>query len=364
MEDILVTTTNSLDGWKIKKYIGPVSAHIVIGTNVFKDFASAFTDFWGGHSRSYERTISSMYAEAIEQLKNKAYDIRGNCIIGLKVDVDEISGKGKDMFMITAVGTAVAAENMDPQYEKDFSKKVDMVRADDVAILHQKKLAIAAAEENRLEMSDDTWAFITKNKVHEVFPYVLIKWRTSFDWSRDDKPQYDQFYRNLLAYVNSWNNNVKLSIIYDTLIKENKNLINPVSSLIGDLRLLNLELVKQKLESSDFDTQKRMLIPLFYDKPFYVTHDIRALEEIKTIIENTFRERGTWSTKKQLFSSKEKDVWNCECGKQNNNNEYCDNCYKDIYGFNRTEAKPKEAIECINAKIELISEILGTDNIS
>jgi hypothetical protein len=33
--------------------------------------------------------------------------MEANAIIGLKVDFDEISGKGKSMFMMSALGTAV-----------------------------------------------------------------------------------------------------------------------------------------------------------------------------------------------------------------------------------------------------------------
>ena len=47
-KDILVVTTSSLDGIKIKKYIKPVSAHIVTGTNLFSDFMGGLSDVFGG----------------------------------------------------------------------------------------------------------------------------------------------------------------------------------------------------------------------------------------------------------------------------------------------------------------------------
>ncbi|WP_293884432.1 hypothetical protein, partial [Sphingobacterium sp. UBA1498] len=39
--------------------------------------------------------------------KQRAQAIRADAIIGLSVDIDEISGKGSQMFMITAVSTPV-----------------------------------------------------------------------------------------------------------------------------------------------------------------------------------------------------------------------------------------------------------------
>lgn len=37
-KDILVITTSSAEGLKIKKHLKPFSAHIVAGTNLFSDF--------------------------------------------------------------------------------------------------------------------------------------------------------------------------------------------------------------------------------------------------------------------------------------------------------------------------------------
>ena len=52
-----------------------------------------------------------MYNECLEKLARKAKWYNANCIVGLKVDFDEISGGGKSMFMINMVGTAVSIED-------------------------------------------------------------------------------------------------------------------------------------------------------------------------------------------------------------------------------------------------------------
>lgn len=109
-KDILVITTSSADGLKVKRYLKPVSSHIVAGTNFFSDFLGSFSDVFGGRSSSYQRQLTSLYNEAIEHIKVAAYEIGANCIMGLNIDMDEISGKGKSMFMLTAIGTAVILE--------------------------------------------------------------------------------------------------------------------------------------------------------------------------------------------------------------------------------------------------------------
>src|SRR6267378_5006770 len=109
-KDILVVTTSSIEGLKIKSYLRPVSAHIVAGTNLFSDFLGGLTDVFGGRSQTYQKQLTSLYNEAIYRLKFTAYELGANCIVGLSVDMDEISGKGKSMFMLTALGTAVVIE--------------------------------------------------------------------------------------------------------------------------------------------------------------------------------------------------------------------------------------------------------------
>ena len=62
--------------------------------------------------------------------------------------------------------------------------------------------------------------------------------------------------------------------------------------------------------------------------------------------------------KKQLLSSKEKEVWTCECSKTNDMDAYCSGCGQDIYGFKQTEVNASTAQDFIGQKIELISEYI------
>ncbi len=44
--EFIMSTTNTIEGCPIKKYIDTICSNIVIGTNIFSDFAASFTDFW------------------------------------------------------------------------------------------------------------------------------------------------------------------------------------------------------------------------------------------------------------------------------------------------------------------------------
>lgn len=104
---MIVTTTNSIEGREISRYNDPIAANVVIGTNIFSDIGASYVDFFGGRSTSYEKKMQEMYKRVTETLKQRAQAIRADAIIELGVDIDDISGKGSQLFMITAVGTPV-----------------------------------------------------------------------------------------------------------------------------------------------------------------------------------------------------------------------------------------------------------------
>src|SRR5689334_13190699 len=107
--DTYITTASTIDGWHIDSYHGIVASHVVAGTGLFSDFAAGFADIFGRRSGSYQRQLSSLYQEALAHLQAKAEQLGANWLIGVAVDIDEISGKGMQMFMVTAIGTAVRA---------------------------------------------------------------------------------------------------------------------------------------------------------------------------------------------------------------------------------------------------------------
>ncbi|MDR2275319.1 MAG: heavy metal-binding domain-containing protein [Sphingobacterium sp.] len=99
---MIVTTTNPIEWKEISRYNDPIAANVVIGTAVISDIGASYVDFFGGRSTSYEKKMQEMYKRVTETLKQRV-----QAIIGLSVDIDEISGKGSQLFMITALGTPV-----------------------------------------------------------------------------------------------------------------------------------------------------------------------------------------------------------------------------------------------------------------
>ena len=104
---MILTTTDNIPGYSVDKFKGLVNANQVIGVDVISEFIASITDIIGGTSGTFRRELESGYDNVISQLEVKAKDLNANAIVGIRIDFDEISAKGKSMFMLYAQGTAV-----------------------------------------------------------------------------------------------------------------------------------------------------------------------------------------------------------------------------------------------------------------
>jgi uncharacterized protein YbjQ (UPF0145 family) len=359
-KDILVITTSSAEGLKIKKHLKPVTAHIVAGTNLFSDFLGGLTDVFGGRSSSYQKQLTSLYNEAIERIKYNTYEIGGNCVIGLSIDMDEISGKGKSMFMLTAIGTAVVIEKDDkPISLSNTNEKFENVGVERINNLRQRNKIIEKANSGTLSYNDETWSFITLNQVDEIFPLLIRYYEGVIENFETMREAYEVFNKNFISYIDGLEENKKISLLYNQIeVEKNIQVALYLSKVIKELSLFDFEKNMGLLMNPIFDKQKVGLRITTYDKLFYNKNDVENLDKTKSYIISNFKERGEKTTKKQLLSSKEKEVWTCECSKTNDLGEYCSDCKKDIFGFKKNEIRPEEIVKYIDEKMDLIKEYL------
>lgn len=126
MGEILITTTSILQGYKVEKYLGLVTSRLTIGTDLFSDFFANITDVFGGNSRVYEKELKELNNRCIDMIKTEVKNLNGNAAIGVTIDYDEITGKGKQMFLITVTGTAVIVKNeTEIKTEADINNLLD-----------------------------------------------------------------------------------------------------------------------------------------------------------------------------------------------------------------------------------------------
>jgi uncharacterized protein YbjQ (UPF0145 family) len=362
-KDVLVITTSSADGLIVKQYLKPISAHIVAGTNFFSDFFASFNDVFGGRSQTYQKQLVSLYSEAIERIKFAAYELGANGVVGLNIDMDEISGKGKSMLMLTAIGTAVVfeKESIKKTILPKQDEKFENVGVDRINTLRRKKAIVEKAGLGDLNLNDEIWSFITSNQVGELFPYLLKKFEEYLPYAQlpsENSANPANFYKLLLGYIDAFPEDQKIELLYNSIKNEkNEKIVSKLAEIIKDLNLFDFKNVIEVLNSENFKTQKIGLKIATYDKPFYNKQDKIDLQNIIAFIKATFIERGKRTTKKQLLSSKEKEVWTCECGKTNDiDDTYCNSCKQNIYGFKENEMKPETVNNYLEQKLELISE--------
>lgn len=105
---MLVTTTDTLQDQQIETYLGIVTAEVVYGTNVLRDFFAGIRDTIGGRTGSYERVFEKGQQKAIEELQQRAKKLNADAVIGIEIDTGTISVDDKGvLLLITATGTAV-----------------------------------------------------------------------------------------------------------------------------------------------------------------------------------------------------------------------------------------------------------------
>ena len=106
--NFLVTTTSSLEGVRIVRYIGIVSGEAILGANIFKDFFASIRDVSGGRSGDYEEELRKAKAIAMDEMVTQARQLGANAVIAVDLDYESLSmGNGGGMLMVTAAGTAI-----------------------------------------------------------------------------------------------------------------------------------------------------------------------------------------------------------------------------------------------------------------
>ncbi|HNU79691.1 MAG TPA: putative heavy metal-binding protein [Bacillota bacterium] len=106
---MIITTTPSVEGRKVKEYKGIVFGEVISGVNFIKDFAAGLSNFFGGRSGSYEGELIEAREAALREIEKRAVALGANAIIGVDIDY-EVLGQGGNMLMVTASGTAVIIE--------------------------------------------------------------------------------------------------------------------------------------------------------------------------------------------------------------------------------------------------------------
>jgi len=277
---ILITTTNTIENQEIESYIEIISTNVVIGTNFFSDFGASLTDLFGGFSGTYQNKLQKIYNIAIENLKKKAKRIGANAIIGLKIDFDEISGKGKSMFMISALGTAVYIKER-PDSKESSSKGNVANNAISFIELNNEvtKFHVIDKIKNKKLPSIDEWTYLLSNPLEEIADVLIDNYIVINPKYIDEKPEPQKLlFENLPTYIQNIDKNFTINLLYDKIDGES----NLILDLLRMNKLFNSEKIKQLIKRGYISTAIECLK---IDKDTYDENDINEMNGIITLFD-------------------------------------------------------------------------------
>ncbi len=108
---MLILTTPTIEGKKIRSYLGLVSGEAIMGADIFKDLFAGIRNIVGGRSAAYEKELRRAKEIALDEMRENAAGLGANAVIGVDLDYETINpGQAGNMLMVSASGTAVVYE--------------------------------------------------------------------------------------------------------------------------------------------------------------------------------------------------------------------------------------------------------------
>jgi uncharacterized protein YbjQ (UPF0145 family) len=112
VNQVIITTTPSVEGRSVQQYLGVVAGEAILGANIFKDLFAGIRDIVGGRSGAYEEELRRAREIAMSELADAARQLGADAVLSVDIDYETV-GQGGSMLMVTASGTAVRLESSD-----------------------------------------------------------------------------------------------------------------------------------------------------------------------------------------------------------------------------------------------------------
>lgn len=348
MNNLIITTTNSIENAKIEKYLGVVTTNLVIGTNFFSDFKASFTDYFGGMSGTYRKQMDTLYQRAYDALSIKASALGANCVLGFKIDFDELSGKGTQMFMISVSGTAVKIkQTLDTSQNTNTSNvsvSADQLNIEVFKEKWYKRYKAYTPSFNELN-------FIMSNNLTDLAESLYDYYATE-RISIDARPIDEKFpiILSTLSYEEA------VEVIY----KDYETRHTYAYDLIKANKLFNAQKVLDLLNAGHLNLAVKLLET---EKPDYMSDDVEVMAKILSVLD-VLPDKGKFQEMKSgVFSAKLEEMYICPLGHKNNKDVvYCESvhngsfCGLNIKGLNREQV---DAIEAFRLKVNILKKFLA-----
>ena len=111
--EFIVTTTPSVEGYRIKKILGVVTGLTPRTRGVGGKILAGFQSMLGGEVTAFTTELEKARIESIQRVRSKALQLGANAVVGLDLETSDI-GTGSGIVVISATGTAVILEPKQP----------------------------------------------------------------------------------------------------------------------------------------------------------------------------------------------------------------------------------------------------------
>ncbi len=107
---IMITTSTSLEGYRIKKQLGLIRGITVRSRSIIGNIAGSFMTIFGGKSAIYTELCENAREEALQLMIKHGKEQGANAIINMRYDANEVMN---GLTEVLAYGTAVVVEKIE-----------------------------------------------------------------------------------------------------------------------------------------------------------------------------------------------------------------------------------------------------------
>lgn len=109
---MILTTTNSIEGFKIIDYKGIVTGVSYNSTYSYKGTKMSFKDMFSmkKYYDAYEAGLQNVKEEAFQKLQANAQALNANAVVGISVDIEPLSQSSTLIVSITGTAVTVATD--------------------------------------------------------------------------------------------------------------------------------------------------------------------------------------------------------------------------------------------------------------
>lgn len=336
MANILITTTPILGGGiEIERYLGPLTANVVLGVNVLSEFTASFTDVFGGNSETYQSKLDILNKKVREAVTYKATRAGANAIIDYKLQFNEITGKGKQMFMVTATGTACI---ISMTKQKEETLKLDTGIEGTVSFNQIKReYLITRYREillNEMQLNEEKWDNIFSFNLSEILPELTREYfRLKSDNTTDLEVQ--QYKKDYFKRYDDFMSTIDTPLAIDSIYPYLETHPDLSVTLIIKNNLFDPSKVIEQLEKGQI---KRAVNLLASHKEFYTKDDLDKMQAIVRWFDSLPDKGSIQTVKTGLFSKKEEEMYFCPEGHKNPIEElFCLECGLNMKGLTRNQ---------------------------